>query len=426
MYASDVGDPAVRVRELKALIEAIHQSGMGVILDVVYNHTANTAVLDNLAPGYYYRTGRNKSGCGNDTASERAMMRRLIVDSITYWVQEYKIDGFRFDLMGLHDQATVLAAHAAAKKLNPPTLFIGEGWKMNTDLAIEGGWADQSGMLKTDAFGVFSDGFRDILKGGGFNEGAPGFLTGLARNPEEMLAFIVGKKLTGSDAADHPGDAVQYIAAHDGLTWHDTVAVALKTTNSTEIYRRLKLGNLFVLTAQGVAFLHAGQEFGRTKYYEGRELSEIIVDSQNKVKYLKNSYDASDRVNMIDWTRVASPAGRELYAYTKGLIALRRASDAFRLGPAAFERVKRIPADGEKPEELAFGMRSVDGKGAAYYVFVNADGEPRSFTDPGLSGAVCLVDEKQAGTAALVSPKGVTVAGNTVTLAPLTGAVFRK
>lgn len=426
MYSENPTDPAARVRELKELIEAIHNNGMGVLLDVVYNHTASTTAFENLVPDYYYRTGRNKSGCGNDTASERKMMRKIIVDSVEFWVEEYKVDGFRFDLMGLNDRISIEMAYDAAKKHNPNTIFIGEGWKQNTDLRVEGGWADQSSLKNTDVYGVFSDGIRNILKGGGFNEGAPAFLTNTPQNLNNIFQYVVGKKVSGSDLTLRPGDAVQYIAAHDGLTWYDTVAYSMKTTDQDEIYKRLKLGNLFVLTSQGVAFIHAGQEYGRTKEYEGNERNEIEIDRKNNKKYVRNSYDASDRINMIDWTRVNSLNGNKLYNYTRGLVNLRKSTDAFRLGKEAFSSVTRISADDENNRDLVFGMKKQASNGDVYYVLVNADNKERTFSSSDFIDLKCLVDGEIAGTDVINSPNGVTIENGRVILQPLTGTILKK
>ncbi len=234
-------------------------------------------------------------------------------------------------------------------------------------------------------------------------------------------------RVTDADRTDSPGDSVQYIAAHDGLTWHDTVAYSMNIEDPAAIYRRLKLGNLVCLTAQGTAFLHAGQEYGRTKEYFGEEEDEILHDEKSGKKYVRNSYNASDRINMIDWSRINSPQGQNLFKYTQGLIAIRRVSDAFRRGTSAFIAVSRIAADEEKASDLVFGFKVSDSEEKyMYYVFKDADMSPRSFTVDGIVQAVCNADAEEAGILPIALPSGVAVSENTVTLQPLTGAVFRK
>lgn len=197
MYTSDPADPKVRVQELRTLINEAHKKGIGVILDVVYNHTANEQILGRTVPDYFYRS-TTRSGCGNDTASEKKMMRKLIIDSVVHWTKEYKVDGFRFDLMGIIDNKTMEDAYTAAKGENANILFLGEGWRLysgpGTDYAgnpIQG--ATQDYMDETDNMAVFSDSFRDIMKGGGMSEDSPtnrGFLTGLSMTSDAYTALI--------------------------------------------------------------------------------------------------------------------------------------------------------------------------------------------------------------------------------------------
>ena len=352
MYSKNPTDPTSRIKELKTLIKAIHDNGMGVILDVVYNHTANKGVFQDIAPGYWYRVKNgvetNKSGCGNDVESAHKMVRKLIVDSIKYWVDEYNVDGFRFDLMGIMDNKTIEMAYAAASAINPKVLFVGEGWNPmyegpSTDYegnSLKG--ADQQWMDETDIVAVFSDSFRDYLKMGGFNEGAKGFLTDLNVPRVNLLRNIKGDPTNFT--ADDPGDCVQYMTAHDGFTWHDTVCFALKlnpdnAVHKQEIFKRLKNGQVALLTSQGIVFIHAGCEMGRTKEYVGNPASEgwkssnydVRYDDTNNKYYVRNSYDSSDAINKIDWQKLASdPDRQELLEYTKGLIKLRNSTDAFR------------------------------------------------------------------------------------------------
>lgn len=355
MYSSSPTSPTARILELKTLIKAIHDNGMAVTLDVVYNHTANKGVFQDLTPGYWYRVKdgieTNKSGCGNDVETAHKMVRKLIVDSIKYWVDEYNVDGFRFDLMGIMDQKTIQEAYAAASALNPKTLFIGEGWQpmyegpsLDFDGVSQLKGADQMWMTETNIVSVFSDSYRDYLKMGGFNEGLKGFLTDSKVSRANLLLNIMGQPTNFT--ADDPGDCVQYISAHDGFTWHDTVAYSVKldpdaTEDKAEIFKRLKNGQVVLLTSQGVSFIHAGCEMGRTKQYVGDPSLEgwdannydVRFESVSGKYYVRNSYDSSDALNKIDWNKLSTDTDRTaLMEYTKGLIKLKKSTDAFRLG----------------------------------------------------------------------------------------------
>lgn len=349
MYSENPEDPILRISELKELIKAIHDNGMAVTLDVVYNHTANMGVFQDIASGYWYRAKdgifTNKSGCGNDVETSNKMVRKLIVDSLKYWVDEYNVDGFRFDLMGIMDNQTILDGYNACKTINPNVLFIGEGWRPmyegpSTDYAgnkLLG--ADQYWMTQTDCVSVFSDSYRNILKAGGFSEGDKGFLTGTKPSISSLLNNIKGQATNFT--ADDPGDCVQYIAAHDGFTWHDTVSFALHldpVNDKKQIFKRLKLGNLVCLTSQGVSFIHGGQEMGRTKEFIGNPASDgwtmanhdVKYDSIKNRYYVRNSYDSTDAINKINWELLTTDSDRnELMEYTKGLIKLRKSTDAF-------------------------------------------------------------------------------------------------
>ncbi|NLI79706.1 MAG: pullulanase [Candidatus Riflebacteria bacterium] len=431
MYSENPRDPARRVAELKALIEAIHRAGMGVILDVVYNHTARTDTFDDILPGYFYRRGpdgkpTSNSGCGNDFATTQPMARKLIIDSVSYWTHEYKVDGFRFDLMGLIDTETVTMAYVEAARANPDVLFLGEGWRMYNGPAGTKG-ADQDWMAETDDVAVFSDSFRDLLKFGGFNEGVPAFLTGRPTSLQDIFRNLKGQPT--NFAARSPANVVQYLEAHDGLTWHDTICCALKLDprkDRPEIFQRLKLGNLMLLTSQGIAFLHAGQEMGRTKEWRGPGLPP--GENKEGTPFIRNSYDSSDAINAFDWDLLQTPEGGELAAYTRGLIALRKSSDAFRLAdPAVIDKnVALVPAGGPA-EDLAIGWRCRGTDGKEFGVFVNADRKPRSFPLPGeLTDAQVVVDAVTAGTTPIITPTGIELTSTTITLAPLTGVVLAR
>jgi len=438
MYSADPADPVRRVQELKTLVNEAHRAGLGVTLDVVYNHTATTAILDVFAPGYFYR-GSNSSGTGNDTASEKKMMRKLIVDSVRYLTQEYGVDGFRFDLMGLIDSVTMRQAYQAASGVNPHVLFIGEGWRMGgvpakDDLGDPIVPANQDWMTQTDDIAVFSDSFRDIIKGGGLSETSDanvGFITstGTAIDKEALLRNLRGDAT--NFAADSPGDAVQYLTAHDGLTLHDKISKILRLnpdTQAAEIHRVARLGFALQATSQGIAFLHGGCEMGRSKRVPSAQ-GETTTGNSPGIHYVYNSYDASDAVNGFDWEVLLAPGsdGGKLRDYVQGLLALRKSTDAFRLGTRALATANGTMLDGTKPYAIAYKVAD-SAATRSYSVFVNAGSAAVELgTGDDLRNATVVVDDDEAGPSAVSVPSGFSnLTATAVTLAPRTAVVFRR
>ena len=338
-YSKQSENPYERIRELRTLIKAAHIIGLNVILDVVYNHMAKTDFLDDIEPDYYFRKNpdgsyKNGSGCGNDLKTENFMTSKLIIDSCAYWVKNYDVDGFRFDLMGLIDSKTLLTAYKTCKKLKSNILFIGEGWKMYTGEEGTCG-LDQNYMTKTDDIAVFNDEARDLVKAGGMNERGQGFLTGRQVNLKHLFYNLTGRPQINYEA-DSPLDSVLYFDCHDGLTLHDSIVVNGNIDESKPEDRKialdlLKIGNAMLLSSQGIVFLHAGQEFGRTKPAFAGAFSN---DGEIINQFVKNSYDSSDNINQIHWyaTNEVELSYRLLLEYTKGLIALRKKFKAFTLG----------------------------------------------------------------------------------------------
>lgn len=422
-YASDPQDPYVRVRELRNLINELHKAGIGVLLDVVYNHVADSALLDNIVPGYYFRTKAdgsltNASGCGNDTASERAMMKRLIMDSTRFWVEQYHVDGFRFDIMGLMEASSVQDSYNRCARINPHVLFVGEAWKMYNGAPGTAGM-DQNYMLRTNDVAAFNDEFRDLVKAGGFNETGLGFITGKAINTERLFRNMCGSP-TVNYKADDPGDNLQYLVCHDGLTLHDLIVNNCHLTDENdadEITARIKLGNVLGLTAQGIAFLHAGQERGRTKPNVHGSKNESINN------FVRNSYDSSDNINQIIWT--LDDRYQNVADYTAGLVRLRRETSAFRLGTAkkVSSCMRQIVTGKGDQSVIAFTVKA---DGTTYIVAVNAGVNPVSInTSLNLKGAKILVDAESAGVQAIENPVGVKVSGKVMELDGLTAAVVR-
>ncbi|MGT2784211.1 pullulanase [Streptococcus merionis] len=459
MYSTDPTNPSARIAEFKELVNEIHKRGMGVVLDVVYNHTAKTDIFEDLEPNYYHfmdadGTPRTSYG-GGRLGTTHHMSRRVLVDSIKYLTDEYKVDGFRFDLMGDHDAETIQKAYDEARKLNPNLVMLGEGWvTYSGDENKPVQPADQSWMKSTNSAAVFSDDVRNMLKSGYPNEGTPAFITNGKRDVEKIFRNI--KAQPTNFEADDPGDVIQYIAAHDNLPLFDIIAQSIKkdpakAENTNEIHRRLRLGNLMILTSQGTPFIHSGQEYGRTKQFRHPDYRTPVSEDKvpNKSHLLRNedgspfeypyfihdSYDSSDAVNHFDWSKALDsttyPEHTKSRAYTQGLIALRKSTDAFKL--ATKEEVdKRVTLlttagkDGVEKEDLVIGYQTAASNGDVYLVYVNADTKERSFTaNQSLKNAKVLADAQQAGTEAIATPDGVTLAENRVTLAPLTATILR-
>ncbi|WP_151735407.1 pullulanase [Paenibacillus tengchongensis] len=450
-YSENPADPELRIKELKGLIDAVHEAGMGVILDVVYTHMAKKDFLNDIVPNYYFfqdATGNFVGGFGNNLATSHLMAEKLMVDSVKYWFNEYRIDGMRFDMMGDATQDAVQAAYNAAAEINPDALFLGEGWETfsgyASDPALTGKGADQNWMNKTDDVGVFSDEFRNELKSGFGNEGQPRFLTGGARQISYMLDLI--KAQPSNVPADDPGDIISYIEAHDNLTLHDVIAQSIKKdpaieANELEIQQRIRLGNLLVMTSQGTPFIQAGQEYGRTKEWKAegvpeQKATEMFDESGQSFGYfIHDSYDSSDAVNMFDWSKVTDtakyPVQNLTKDYTAGLIELRKSTDAFRLGDQRLTdtNVTLVEAPEVKESDLLLGYKNkaTDGTGL-YYVFVNADGVSRTLSlSEDLTGGTVLVDSDEAGIQAIpaADQTGFTLTDKAITLDPLTAVVIQ-
>ncbi|HEX7554802.1 MAG TPA: alpha-amylase family glycosyl hydrolase, partial [Geothrix sp.] len=458
MYSANATSPTARINELKTLINEIHKQGMGVILDVVFNHTANNNVLgDSGIQGYYYR-GTSRNGAGsNDVQSEAKMVRKLIVDSIAHWVGEYKVDGFRFDLMGVLDTQTIKAAYGAATALNPNVVFLGEGWTgyysgPGTDYngtATAGADQGNSAQFNSQNIGMFSDSYRNIFKNGYPSDGAAAFLSGAAQDPTNLFKNVAGLPTNGF-APGSTNNVVSYLTCHDNLCLYDVLAMATNAPKGAigdaDILKRARVSYAVLLTSQGLAFIHAGDEMFRTK--ETTFGAAPNTKSNASRTFVDNSYNASDAVNMVAWSQVymggnplagnfsnydATKNGYQLYAYVQGLIALRKSTDAFRLPDAVrAANITALNLTGVGSSTLAFGYKAVATNATAYYVFHNADSTAKSFNaGVDLSTSILLVDGAKAGVAAITLPgTGVaifTTAGvSTITLQPLTSAIFRK
>ncbi|MFC0272256.1 pullulanase [Metabacillus herbersteinensis] len=449
MYSENPNDPELRIKEFKKLIKEIHKRDMGVVLDVVYNHTAQVSIFEDLVPNYYHfmdadGTPRSSFG-GGRLGTTHKMSRRVLEDSILHWVGEYKVDGFRFDMMGDHDAESIQNAFDKAKKLNPNIVMIGEGWR--TFAGDEGEpvqAADQDWMQDTEAVGSFSDEIRNELKSGFGSEGQPRFLTDGARNTQQILDNIKGQP--HNFVADQPGDVVQYIAAHDNLTLYDVIAQSIKKDpdipeNNLEIHKRIRIGNAMILTSQGTAFIHAGQEYGRTKQWREETdtapyKSTYMTDKDGKPfkfpYFIHDSYDSSDIINRLDWEKATNkkvyPVNNVTREYTEGLIELRRSTDAFRLGSKELvdENVTMLGAPEIKAQDLLVAYQNKATNGDVYHVFVNADKQARTVTlKNDLTKANVLVDQDEAGVKKVSERTGFELTASKVTLDPLTTVVIK-
>ena len=462
MYSSDPKNPEKRIAEFKNLINEIHKRGMGAILDVVYNHTAKVDLFEDLEPNYYHfmdadGTPRTSFG-GGRLGTTHHMTKRLLVDSIKYLVDTYKVDGFRFDMMGDHDAASIEEAYKAARALNPNLIMLGEGWRTYAgDENMPTKAADQDWMKHTDTVAVFSDDIRNNLKSGYPNEGQPAFITGGKRDINTIFKNLIAQPTNFE--ADSPGDVIQYIAAHDNLTLFDIIAQSIKkdpskAENYAEIHRRLRLGNLMVLTAQGTPFIHSGQEYGRTKQFRDPAYKTPVAEDKHPNKshllrdkdgnpfdypyFIHDSYDSSDAINKFDWTKAtdgkAYPENVKSRDYMKGLIALRQSTDAFRLKSLQDikDRVHLITVPGQngvEKEDVVIGYQITAPNGDIYAVFVNADEKAREFNlgtaFAHLRNAEVLADENQAGPVGIANPKGLEWTEKGLKLNALTATVLR-
>ena len=325
----------VRIKEFKEMVKALHEAGIRVVMDVVYNHTYNLdSCLNNAVPGYYYRQDENgeysdASACGNETASERYMFRRYMVDSVVYWAKEYHIDGFRFDLMGIHDIETMKLIREELNKIDSSIIMYGEGWTGGPSPLKEELAALKKNTYKFDKLQIaaFSDDCRDGVKGHVFYDEETGFVNG-KDGLEETIKFAVVASTHHKDIdkenivysnefwANEPYQTINYASAHDNYTLWDKLQISTPNCTEEELIAMNKLIAGIILTSQGISFVHAGEEMARTK-----------EDEEGKL--VENSFESSDKVNKIYWDRKVKY--KDLFEYYKGLISLRKEYKAFRM-----------------------------------------------------------------------------------------------
>lgn len=377
-YSTNPYDGISRIKEFKQLIKTFHENGLRVVMDVVYNHTMLTenSYFNQLVPGYYYRQTNdgkfsNATACGNETASERAMMRKFMLESVKYWVQEYHVDGFRFDLMGVHDIATMNLISTELHKIKPGILLYGEGWTAGTCPLPDSLRALKANVSKLKGIAVFSDDIRDGIKGSVFNNDDRGFVSDKPGMRESIKFGIVASckhpqvdysKVNYSKApyAAEPANTITYAECHDNHVLWDKLDISAK--NATEQQRREmhKLALSIVLTSQGISFLHAGTEFLRSK--KGNE----------------NSFNAGDSINAIDWS--LKTKNRDVFDYVKSLIRLRKEHPAFRMETA--EQIRNNLAFIDKLPEgvIAYTINGEAVKDSWKRILVIFNGSRRSVT----------------------------------------------
>lgn len=406
-YATDACDGRVRVNEFKEMVKGLHKAGIRVVLDVVYNHTYHTidSFFQHLVPGYYHRqqadgTFSNGSGCGNEVASDRSMVRKLMVDSLVYWAREYHVDGFRFDLMGLHDLETMKQIRKALDKVDKSILLYGEGWTGGDSPLPWDARAMKPNVSSLPRIAAFNDTLRDAIKGhvaehhqGGFVQGAEGYEEKLkagyaASVKHPQVRYPDGDSWNGPWAKE-PHHAVSYNSCHDNHTLWDKFLMTTPGLKDADRLAINKLAAAITLTSQGLVFLHAGEEMARTK--RGHE----------------NSYNLPDAINAIDWRRKKKFA--DLVAYYRGLIALRKAHPAFCLSKAAL--IRKALAYLPMPAPGMMGC-IIDGEAAGdsapwLITLFNARADAQEIVLPDTGWRV-LVDAERAGIKPLRTIRGST------------------
>ncbi len=412
-YSSDANKPAVRITELKSGIQSLHDQGLRVMMDVVYNHVFASQAFseEKIVPGYFFRKNAdgsltNGSGCGNDVASERPMVRKFIVDSLKYWATQYNMDGFRFDLMGLIDLTTMQQVRAELTKINPTILIIGEGWDRGTlPEAIK---SNQKNIDKLPGIAAFNDELRDAIKGSVFNASDNGFATGKTTASTSTQAGIVGnvfysRSVLGKWITTDPTQSVNYVEAHDNLTLFDKLTASVPNASAVKIESLDRLSASIALLAQGVPFMQAGQEFLRSK------------DGDS------NSYKSSDAINSIKWSLRSKNAST--VNYYKGLIAIRKAHPEFRFNTTA-QVVKGLTFIKAPSGVIAYSLQgsAVKDSWGSTVVVHNPSAKAANIVLPSKGDWKIVVQGSKAGTKAIQTLKGA----STVSVPAMSTLVVEK
>lgn len=397
-YTTDPDNGTQRVKQFKELIHAVHKKGIGVIMDVVYNHTYSTenSPFTKTFPGYYYRHNADGSlsdgsACGNEFASERVMASRFIVDSLCYLAEEYKLDGFRFDLMGLLDIQTLNKAAEKLRRINPSVILYGEGWTGGASPLDEGLRAMKKNAVELPQFAMFSDDFRDGVKGSVFEDEGCGYVNGNAEELSELMKSVISAGVFRSDVerpesecwTDTPQQAVNYVEAHDNLTLFDKLRVSMPSASEEACIAADKLAAALVFLSQGIPFMQAGQELLRSK---------PAPDGG----FVHDSYNSPDSVNGIKWNDVT--IRRSVMEYYRGLIAIRKRFPEFRLRTS--EEIRTLV----KYEDIGSGALAVH-YGEKFLLLINPGEAPLEYPLP--SVADIYADSKKADAQPLYQAEGV-------------------
>ena len=412
-YSTNPADPAARIRELKTLVQAMHKAGLRVVLDVVYNHTTSVerCGFELTVPGYYYRFNpdgsfANGSGCGNETASEKAMMRKFLVESLEYWVKEYHVDGFRFDLMAIHDIETMNLIRERLSAIDPTILLYGEGWAAMTPAYDNEQLAVKRYTHRMPGVAAFSDDIRNALRGT-LDCSQGGFIHGVAGNKEGLKFGIAGgvehPAVAHSEAAwcAEPTQHMSYVTCHDDHNLRDRLELLSPEANEEELLKMAKLAHVGVFTSQGLPFIFCGEEMYRSKLGE------------------KNTYNMPDKYNAIDWG-LKKQYGN-LVEYVKGLITLRKAYPQFCLGKAELVREHLTFLENEEPSALGFRLTS-PANSEVIYVLMNGEREATTFAVP--AGKYTILANGHE-----VSAEGLSmlkIGGEGVTLAPIETCILLR
>ncbi|MBQ9677576.1 MAG: type I pullulanase [Prevotella sp.] len=409
-YSTDPYDPVCRIREFKQMVQALHKAGISVILDVVYNHTYDIehSNFQRTFPDYFYRKTKdgaysNGSGCGNETASDKPMMRKFMMESVRYWIEEYHIDGFRFDLMGVHDIETMNEIRQMVDEIDPAIFIYGEGWSAGACALPNEQLGMKANIQQMPRIAAFSDEIRDALRGPFSDDTKGGFLAGVPDCEESLKFGIAGAiqhpqidmtKVNYSEKpwTNEPTQMICYVSCHDDMCLVDRLKASVPGIKGDELIRLDLLAQTAVFTSQGVPFMLSGEELLRDK------------------KGVHNSFESPDSINRLEWSNLQRYP--QVFEYYKSLIALRKHHPAFRLGNADLIRkhLEFLKAPGQV---VAFRLKDLQGidDWQQVIVILNASRQPQSITVPqGNYTIVCKegrIDEQGLGT---LKDKTVTVA----------------
>jgi pullulanase len=397
-YSTNPHNPQNRITELKSAVQALHNEKLRVMMDVVYNHVFNASDFseEKIVPGYFFRTNAdgtlaNGSGVGNDVASERPMVSKFIVDSVKYWASQYHFDGFRFDLMGLLDIATMQKIRKTLNAIDPTILIIGEGWDMGTLPASDR--ANQKNIASLSGIAAFNDELRDGIKGSVFDSTDQGYATGKVSQTSHVKVGIVGNidysnAIQGKWTTKDPTQSVNYVESHDNLTLFDKLTASVKSASPAKIEALDRFSASIALLAQGVPFIQAGQEFLRSKNGDS------------------NSYKSDDSINSLKWNLRSK--NLTTLNYYKGLIALRLSHPVFRMSTAA--QVKKNLVFLKEPNNVIgyqLNGNAVKDRWSSIFVAHNPNTVPTKINLPSKADWKIVVQGANAGTRVLTKLRGV-------------------